>query len=711
MNVLTLLSLAVLAQSPQEQTLRRFALVVGANDGGPGRVTLRYAGTDASSVASVMTQLGGVDPRDVSALQDPTVDDLSAGLEKLSGQLTEAAKSKARLEVFFYYSGHSDEEGLLLKGGKLGYGPLRKRLEALPAEVKIAVLDSCASGALTLLKGGAPRPSFLVDASSLLTGHAFLTSASADESAQESERLKASIFTHYFLSGLRGAADVSRDGKVTLTEAYQYAFAQTLARSTKTQAGPQRPGYDIQLVGSGDLVLTDVRASTSRLVLDSDLGGRVYVLGAGGNLVVEVAKLKGKPVELGLEPGEYKVVVDEGEQHVGEAKVLLASQQSQSLSTGGLVAASLEPTVLRGDDERPYLPVDVSFFPPVSMGGMLARAPKTNFELGVVGSRVGSLRGVGVSSAFGWYEDDVLGLAVAGAFLKAGSTHALAVSGGALVSSGTTDGLIVSPVVIAGGDTHGLVVGAANVSLSNLTGLQVGAVNFVRGDVVGFQPGAVSFTGGHFKGLQAGTIAFAGGGLTGLQLGVVNIGGDVVGAQLGVINIASMVHGTQLGVLNIAQESDASIGLIDIITRGHFHLTAWGNETSVVNLAVKMGGERVYTLLSVGVDPSRVGKAYLSYGAGLGVRHRIGNWYGELELTASDPHQVGATWRSDFLDAGLRLNIGYQLAEGFAVFAGPQMHTLIAFEDLPATRLAPYSIEWGSRVALVPGVVLGVQLF
>lgn len=710
MNVLTLLSIAVLAQSPQEQTLRRFALVVGANDGGPGRVTLRYAGTDATSVASVMTQLGGVDPRDVSALQDPTVDDLSAGLDKLSGQLTEAAKSKARLEVFFYYSGHSDEEGLLLKGGKLGYGPLRKRLEALPAEVKIAVLDSCASGALTLLKGGAPRPSFLVDASSLLTGHAFLTSASADESAQESERLKASIFTHYFLSGLRGAADVSRDGKVTLTEAYQYAFAQTLARSTKTQAGPQRPGYDIQLVGSGDLVLTDVRASTSRLVLDSDLGGRVYVLGAGGNLVVEVAKLKGKPVELGLEPGEYKVVVDEGEQHVGEAKVLLATQQSQSLSSGGLVAASLEPTVLRGDDERPYLPVDVSFFPPVSMGGMLARAPKVSFELGVVGSRAGSLKGVGVSSAFGWYEGEMAGLAVAGAFLKAGSTKALAVSGGALVSTGDTAGLLVSPVTIAGGDVYGLSVGAANVGLSNLTGVQVGAVNFVRGDMTGMQVSAAAYAGGHFKGLQAAPIAIAGS-LTGAQLGVVNIGGEIEGAQLGVINIASIVHGTQIGVLNIAQESDASIGLLDIITRGHFHLTAWGNETSVLNLAVKMGGERVYTLLTVGVDPSRVGKAYLSYGAGLGVRHRIGNWYGELELTASDPHQVGSTWRSDFLDAGLRLNVGYQLTDGFAVFAGPQMHTLIAFEDLPASRLAPYSIEWGSRVALVPGVVLGLQLF
>ena len=86
-----------------------------------------------------------------------------------------------------------------------------------------------------------------------------MTSASVDEAAQESERLKASIFTHALVSGLRGAADTSRDGRVTLGEAYEFVFSETLAHTTSTRGGPQRPAYDIQLVGTGEMVLTETR--------------------------------------------------------------------------------------------------------------------------------------------------------------------------------------------------------------------------------------------------------------------------------------------------------------------------------------------------------------------------------------------------------------------------------------------------------------------
>ena len=53
------LSLA-LTQIAPDATLRRFALVAGANDGGSSRVTLRYAASDARAVSQVLTQLGGV---------------------------------------------------------------------------------------------------------------------------------------------------------------------------------------------------------------------------------------------------------------------------------------------------------------------------------------------------------------------------------------------------------------------------------------------------------------------------------------------------------------------------------------------------------------------------------------------------------------------------------------------------------------------------
>ena len=69
--ILALALTALVAQTP-EQTLRRFALVAGANDGGNSRVTLRYAASDARAMSRVLTQLGGVAPADVTVVEDPS---------------------------------------------------------------------------------------------------------------------------------------------------------------------------------------------------------------------------------------------------------------------------------------------------------------------------------------------------------------------------------------------------------------------------------------------------------------------------------------------------------------------------------------------------------------------------------------------------------------------------------------------------------------
>jgi len=133
-------------------------------------------------------------------------------------------------------------------------------------------------------KGRSPRPAFLFDASSDMEGHAYITSSSAAEAAQESDRIGGSFFTHYLVSALRGAADAHGEGRVTLNEAYAYAFRETLASTENTQYGPQHPAYEISLTGSGDLVVTDLRSSRAGLALSEELAGEVYVRDAKGNL-------------------------------------------------------------------------------------------------------------------------------------------------------------------------------------------------------------------------------------------------------------------------------------------------------------------------------------------------------------------------------------------------------------------------------------------
>ncbi len=720
------LVLSLLVSQAPEVTLRRFALIAGANDGGAGRVTLRYANSDARAMSKVLTQLGGVDPRDILLVEDPSPSQLSQALDALSLRLRDAKSGPSRVEVFFYYSGHSDEEGLLLKGDRYSYAALRGKLDGLPAEVRIAVLDSCASGALNLLKGGAPRPSFLVDASSSLSGHAFLTSSSADEAAQESERLKASIFTHFFLSGLRGAADVSRDGRVTLAEAYQYAFSETLARTTSTRAGPQRPGWDIQLVGTGDLVLTDLRASDAKLVLGAEVGGRVNVLGANGGLVVEVAKAAGKSVELGLEAGEYRVVVDDGAGHVGEARLTLAPQSSQVLERSALTSTTLEATVRRGDEPHPYLPVEVAFVPPLSIAGLMSAPPRVNFGLGVIGVRVGAVDGALLGSVFSWSDDTLRGLGVGGAFLKTGSLTGVGLSGAALVATGDVTGLTGSVVTIATGKLIGLHPSAASVAIGDVTGAQLGVATFSGGDVRGLQAGVLEIALGEVRGAQLGVANYAGRGFGGFQagvanlgwadswgaqIGVLNVGGDVTGTQIGLLNIAKNVKGAQIGLLNIAQTSTAPVGLLNIITRGKFNFAAWTSETAVANVALKLGSPNVYSYVSAGLNPrGPTGHSNVALGLGLGARLHFGRWYGELEGGVDALQPLGLPWVGSTLSSTARINVGFQLFDALAIFAGPHLDVVTAVtNDQDVRTLSPWGFDVSPRVRLVPGFVLGAQ--
>lgn len=254
--VMILLSGVCLFANQSSRGLRRFAMFIGTNDGGHERVRLRYAESDAR-----------------------------------------------RVEFLLYYSGHSDERGLLLGEERVAYRDLKDSIEEIQADVNIAILDSCFSGAFTRLKGGTRQLPFMIDESIQMKGHAFLTSSSADEAAQESDHIGGSYFTHYMIAGLRGAADSTRDEQISLNEVYHYAFSETLARTETSRAGAQHPSYNIQLTGTGDLTMTDLRVASSTIVLSEQIDGRLYIRGPRGNLVVEVRKDIGGILVLALPEG------------------------------------------------------------------------------------------------------------------------------------------------------------------------------------------------------------------------------------------------------------------------------------------------------------------------------------------------------------------------------------------------------------------------
>lgn len=338
------------------QTLERHALVVGANNGGPDRPRLLYAVADAERVARVLGELGGVSETHETVLRDPRASDLLAALDRLKARLVAAQSSgraPARTEVFVYYSGHADERGLLLDDDRVSYRTLRERLDALPADVRIAVLDACSSGSFTRTKGGTRRPPFLVDESAAMKGYAFITSSAASEAAQESDRIRSSFFTHYLVSGFRGAADTSGDGRVTLNEAYQFAFSETLGRTVDTRGGAQHPTYEINLTGAGDVVITDVRQTTARLVLDEAVEGRAFVRTASRLLVAELYKPAGREIEIALTPGVYDVKVERGRLTLG-ATMTVADDARAVVRMAQLTPTAPEPTRRRGSESGDF---------------------------------------------------------------------------------------------------------------------------------------------------------------------------------------------------------------------------------------------------------------------------------------------------------------------------------------------------------------------
>lgn len=326
---------------------RRFALLVGANNGGDGRAILRYAVDDARAIQKVLGEMGGILPEDSHILSNPSKEAFYKEIQGLTKEVLEAKEKFRRVEVIFYYSGHSDEEYMFLGKDRISYEEFRELITSMRADVRIAIVDSCASGALTLPKGVIKKSPFLMDTAYDMKGYAFITSSSASEAAQESSRLKRSFFTHNLISGMRGAADMNQDGRITLNEAYQFAFDGTLTQTEKTMAGPQHPSYHIQMSGTGDVVITEIWKSTAVLVLKKDIAGKIYIHNQDNVLVVELKKSAGREITLGLEGGAYRIInIDSSD--IYESKVYVKTGQSLELGKDKFTQTDKIPTRLRG---------------------------------------------------------------------------------------------------------------------------------------------------------------------------------------------------------------------------------------------------------------------------------------------------------------------------------------------------------------------------
>jgi hypothetical protein len=296
-----------LAALPARAAERRLALVIGQPDGGSGTVALRYAERDARRMHAVLTRLGGVRGADARLLLSPGAAEVRRGLGELAERSREARAQGGRTVLLVYYSGHAKDGALRLRETRLELSELKRLLEEAPADVRIGLIDSCRSGAITRAKGVRRAPAFEIARAEGPRGLVLVTSSGADEDSQESDAIGGSFFTHHLASGLMGDADSSGDGKVTLAEAYAYAYARTVASTADTAAGVQHPAYLYDLGGAGDVVLTEFSAGGGVLVFPAAAEGSLIVLDRSHRAVAEVAKSAGAPRRLALPTGRYTV--------------------------------------------------------------------------------------------------------------------------------------------------------------------------------------------------------------------------------------------------------------------------------------------------------------------------------------------------------------------------------------------------------------------
>ncbi len=675
-------------QTTEKSPIDRYALYVASNNGGPGREVLRYAGSDAEKVAQTLSEIGGVPAAKSILLIDPARSDVDLAFESIAADIARNKGKARRSEFIFYYSGHSDEAALLLGTETYGYGELKASLGTVPSDVHVVMLDSCYSGNFVRTKGGSRQKPFLMDDSTIVQGHAYLSSSSEYEASQESDKIQASYFTHALVSGLRGAADSSGDRRVSLNELYHYAFNETLAKTESSTIGPQHPSYNITLVGSGDLVMTDISDAESMIHIPADQEGAYFFRNSGGILVSEINKMKGTEVALALPSGYYQVSL---------VTPLAASQGSIRLERGQKI--SLDPSrfssvirsqgrargmtvqPLSGEEEEydPYGEFDPNNEADLAAVREYARARAEEADHASRQEQAENQAGAGLPGPGTRWEPisvslfpglefpqnpgDYVNVAVSPFMLANRHINGVQAAGFMAMNDGSLQGvqaagfMATATGVINGVQAAGFMCtadsdqtmngmqasGFLNSVEGSLHGPQfAGFLNSISGDLKGFQAAGFMNSGEGFidGGQAAGFLNSADKGFNGLQAaGFLNSAGEVSrGVQVsGFINVANEIEGAQIGIVNIAKKNQGvALGLLNFIADGIMAASVYGDTNGMGWAQYQGGTKQFFTTFCLGT-PVRWDRQwdwdFTVFGFGVGHRlFEFGNMSVDVEI-------------------------------------------------------------------------------
>jgi len=240
---------------------------------------------------------------------------------------------------------------------------------------------------------------------------------------------------------------------------------------------------------------------------------------------------------------------------------------------------------------------------------------------------------------------------------------------------------------VTGGALRGVqLAGFNNTVLDSMRGLQAaGFVNMVVGNMHGVQlAGLVNIVAHEVQGVQAaGTGNVAWMNVRGLQVSPnFNVATkEMNGLQLSAgVNYAHKLKGVQVGIVNIADTSDGySLGLINIIHKGYHKLVISSNEILPISLGYKAGNRKLYSILSVGLQPDS-NRTIFSVGYGAGSDIALGKkWFFNPEI--STHYLYLNNDNGTHVLNRLQLHISWHAHKKFALFAGPSLSAYYASAD------------------------------
>ena len=270
------------APAPLEKSQpNRWAVIIGVGSyESPGVSKLRYTVNDAEALYEVLTGPGGFRKEHVLLLTDKTERKPTLRNMKWALGTFLARSAKKDDTVFMFFAGHgapevdqrglerdglakylvpADADGDDLYSTALPMDELQAIFGRIEAERVVAFLDACYSGAA----GGRTFAAKATRAGNLddqflerLTrskGRAIITASRPTEVSMELDELKHGIFTYFLVQGLKGAADLNRDGIVTLQELYEYV-EQRVAQKSRAVGGNQHPIMKGELEGTLPIV-------------------------------------------------------------------------------------------------------------------------------------------------------------------------------------------------------------------------------------------------------------------------------------------------------------------------------------------------------------------------------------------------------------------------------------------------------------------------